>query len=53
MPRRTIVKIYPQYDDKVTLVEAPAQRVSSPERSDSGTSTTTLGSSNVGGPLAP
>lgn len=37
MPRRTIVKVYPQYDDKATFVESPIQRVSSPERSSTGT----------------
>ncbi|KAF8969145.1 hypothetical protein BDZ97DRAFT_1915508 [Flammula alnicola] len=33
MPRRTIVKVYPQYDDKPIFVEFPAQSISSPERS--------------------
>ncbi|KAF9472741.1 hypothetical protein BDN70DRAFT_440589 [Pholiota conissans] len=36
MPRRTIVKVYPSYDDKPTFIESPVQRVSSPDRTSAG-----------------
>ncbi|KAF8183388.1 hypothetical protein BJ912DRAFT_928150 [Pholiota molesta] len=42
MPRRTIVKVYPAYDDKPTFVESSPVRMTSPERESTGKTLTPI-----------
>jgi hypothetical protein len=47
MPRRTIVKVYPAYDDKPTFVESSPVRMTSPERDSTGKTLTPIEHFNV------